>query len=64
MRIIGIIVAGLSSFTLLLSGTLMWIYEEELMRWSATPPIWIWWVVIGIFLFGVIGFFIALLGEE
>lgn len=63
MRIIGIIMVGLSSFTLLLSGTLMWIYKEELVRWSDTPPSWMWWVTVGVFLFGTTGFFVALLGD-
>jgi len=63
MRKIGIIMVGLTSFIMIFSGILTTIYSKELMQWSATPPIWIWWAVFGIFLFGVIGFLMALLGD-
>ena len=60
---IGITMVGLAALVSFMAGGFVMVYKEELVQWQATPPGWIWCAILGLALFGMIGFVMGIVGE-
>lgn len=63
IRKIGITMVGLAALVSFTAGAFVMFYREELVQWQATPPAWIWYAILGLALFGTIGFIMGIVGE-
>ena len=63
IRKIGIAMVGFAALVSFVAGFLVMVYKEELVQWRATPPMWIWYSILGLFLLGTVGFVMGMLGE-
>lgn len=63
IRKIGIVMVGLTTLISFVAGFLVMMYKEELIQWRATPPEWIWYSILGLILFGTVGFIMGWFGE-